>query len=166
MNSVSLPIYGRVNGKSGQVVGHTLVSECDVPRLEGMELGRYKNLYVHVAYRIDGKRRVQPLHRYLMQPPEWMQVDHANHDTLDNRRSNLRIATPSQNAANRNKYKNNTTGFKGVFCRPGNRYQAKCQGKHLGMFGCPIEAARAYDLAAIERFGAFALLNFPAEARA
>lgn len=43
-----------------------------------------------------------------------MQVDHISGDTLDNRRSNLRICTNSENAMNRSLQKNNTTGFKGV----------------------------------------------------
>lgn len=101
----------------------------------------------------------------------WDRVDHINGDGLDNRRANLRPATHSQNMANKRRYANNKSGYKGVYWsgRPGLRRvwaAAIKQGgkaRRLGRFEHPEEAARAYDAAARELFGQFARLNFPGE---
>jgi len=94
-------------------------------------------------------------------------VDHENRDKLDNRRVNLRLATTSQNGANRKVQRNNTSGFRGVTLHKQNGWQAKIQirGKtrHLGYFGNDEEAkrnaARAYNREAVKEFGEFAQLN-------
>lgn len=54
------------------------------------------------------------LHRIVMKPPLNKVVDHINGDTLDNRKCNLRICTPSNNSMNRMKQTNNTSGVIGV----------------------------------------------------
>lgn len=55
------------------------------------------------------------LHRLLMGSPPGLKVDHRNHDTLDNRRANLRIVTNRQNNENRNgAYSNSQSGVRGV----------------------------------------------------
>lgn len=94
----------------------------------------------------------------------WSRVDHINGNGLDNRRANLRPATHAQNMRNKPMYRNNRSGFKGVYRRK-NRWcaQIKHEGKlrHLGSFAAAEEAARAYDIAARELFGEFARPNFP-----
>ena len=91
-------------------------------------------------------------------------ADHVNRNTLDNRRHNLRPANYSQNGANQSLQSNNTSGFIGV------SWAAKL-GKwvsyitvdrhriHLGYFADKLQAAQAYDLAALKHFGEFAHLN-------
>jgi hypothetical protein len=90
-------------------------------------------------------------------------VDHKDHDTLDNRRSNLRVSTRSQNSANQLKTRG-TSKYKGVH-KLKDRWKAQIEvdGKkrYLGSFVREEEAARAYDAAAVEAFGEFALINFP-----
>jgi hypothetical protein len=55
------------------------------------------------------------MHRFIMNAPDGLDVDHIRPmDTLDNRRSNLRLATESQNAMNRRIQSNSETGCKGV----------------------------------------------------
>lgn len=94
-------------------------------------------------------------------------ADHVNGDSLNNRRSNIRLATQLQNSWNRRRPTNNTSGYKGVttFKRGPRPWHAKIgvRGKryHLGLFATPEEAAVAYDVAAKEHFGVFARLNFP-----
>lgn len=109
------------------------------------------------------------LHRILIDAPCHLMVDHINGNGLDNRRSNLRLATNSQNQANRRLLSLNTSGFRGVtFNKACNKWQAgiKLQGKsyHLGLFTQAEDAARAYDQKSIEMFGEFARLNFPIDA--
>jgi hypothetical protein len=103
------------------------------------------------------------MHRFLLQPPPGLEVDHINGDRLDNRRINLRIATRSQNAMNRPRTRTNTSGFKGV-SRLGSLWcaQIKLEGKlhYLGRYADPAEAARAYDVAAKIMFGQYARPNF------
>lgn len=112
----------------------------------------------------DGRRITQKLHGFLT---GWPMVDHRSGDGLDNQRSNLRPATPAQNAANQPLYRNNTSGYKGVTWREDlRRWRAKIKAGgrqiHLGYFDRADDAARAYDAAAFELFGEFARPNFPA----
>ena len=111
----------------------------------------------------SGKARVVRMHREIMQPPEGMEVDHINHDKLDNRRENLRICTHAENQHNSRMQRNNTSGFRGV-CHFRNRWTARIKmggiQRNLGYYGTPEAAARAYDEAAKELHGEFAALNF------
>jgi len=101
------------------------------------------------------------LHKFIMGNPS-MVVDHINQDTLDNRKCNLRICTPCENMFNKSKYKNNTSGYKGVFVdkRWPSRWRAKIgyKGKRisLGSYNTPEEAYQAYRKAAIELYGEYA----------
>jgi len=112
--------------------------------------------------------------RMVMDFPSGLIVDHINHETLDNRKENLRVCTPYENGLNRNKQLNNKVGYKGVTLKyiskkgKGKRYTATIGQNNktinLGYYHSEIDAARAYDKKAIELFGEFANLNFPEEA--
>jgi hypothetical protein len=113
-----------------------------------------------------GKRNVY-MHIMLMGYRDGFQIDHKNANGLDNRRSNLRWCTYSQNLANARKRRGPyTSQYKGValYARNG-RYTAQIhvQGHkyHLGYFRDPESAARAYDDAALRYYGEFARINFP-----
>lgn len=91
-------------------------------------------------------------------------ADHADGDGLNNQRSNLRPASRSQNAANT--LAKGQSGFKGVHWNKGiGRWQAQItigkKHRHLGYFGGREDAALAYDAAARELYGAYAVINFP-----
>lgn len=91
-------------------------------------------------------------------------VDHINHNRLDNRRSNIRAATPSENSCNIRKRSNSKALYKGVYSVEGSgKYYAQItvRGKchRLGSFKNPEDAAIAYNFAAIELHGEFASLN-------
>ena len=111
-------------------------------------------------------RRICLMHRVILgvDGPASIDVDHRNHNTLDNRVDNLRLATGSQNAQNRRPRAGRSSRFKGVYWH-GQRgkwvAQIKHNGRchHLGLFTDEEAAARVYDAAALERFGDFAKAN-------
>lgn len=109
------------------------------------------------------------LHRFIMGEPKGFQIDHINNNGLDCRKSNLRLATNSQNHCNMKSSRPSTTGFRGVTVKKYTNtfYIARISfnGKRcfIGSFSTPEEAARAYDAKAIELHGEFATLNFPDE---
>jgi hypothetical protein len=100
------------------------------------------------------------MHRVITKArPGWI-VDHINHQTLDNRRRNLRVCTYWQNAANMRK-KPGTSRYKGVFRHSdGNHWRAaitvEYERIHLGLFKNERKAAMAYRAAAKKYFGRFA----------
>jgi hypothetical protein len=112
----------------------------------------------------DNKGKHVYMHRVLIKASKGEIVDHVNRNPLDNRKCNLRLCTISQNAYNRKKVSNNTSGYKGVgLIKGSNKWWAKIKVNktsiHLGAFNCPIEAAKAYDEAATKHHGEFALTN-------
>ncbi len=162
--------------KSGDEV---LIDDEDlhlVPKYKGRAWRIHSNGYV--SARLGGMHVDQHtvyLHRLIMNAPEGVDVDHRDRNNkLDCRKSNLRFCTPSQNQGNRCKNRNNhTSRFRGV------HFSSKCgkwhaylhirpkkgpkKGKqvkiHLGTFTTEVEAAEAFNEAALIYFGEFALLN-------
>lgn len=127
----------------------------------------YKGLGAYYACRSDtssGKRRTVLMHREILGlvPGDGLHGDHINRNTLDNRRANLRPATPAQNIWNQVLPRTNTSGFKGVWFN--SRYRnpwlamISCNGKKvwLGGFSTPEKAHEAYCAAARLLHGEFA----------
>jgi hypothetical protein len=91
-------------------------------------------------------------------------IDHINHNTLDNRKCNLRLATKQENNSNRLP-QGGTSKFKGVyFNKQHSKWKSQisinCKKVHLGFFDSELEAAIAYDKAAKELHGEFSYTNF------
>jgi hypothetical protein len=126
--------------------------------------GRWRRSKSGYAWRWSGTTFVF-LHRHLLglSYRDGKSVDHANGDGLDNRRSNIRLATSSQNNANR-RSRLSVDHRRGVSLRPSGRWQAQIRvdgaQRFLGNYGTEEEAARAYDAAALEVHGEFARVNF------
>lgn len=117
------------------------------------------------AVRADGKfpfRKHIYMHTEIMSTPKGMKTDHRDHDGLNNTRVNLRNCTHAQNQQNRDRLPNNTSGYKGVSWNKG-KWQAHISVDNkligLGRFSDVKDAARAYNEAAKNFYGEFALLN-------
>jgi hypothetical protein len=93
------------------------------------------------------------------------EIDHENRVRGDNRWTNLREATRSTNCINKMFHRQNRHGFRGLKIQTNGRYQAVLTvGQveyYCGTYGTKEEAAMAYDIAAIQHHGEFAVLNFP-----
>jgi hypothetical protein len=146
-----------------------MVDEADWPMLEKYTWvtrrgSRNKTLYVATRSADQPRRRYRLMHRLIMGAQRGQLVDHRDGNGLNNRRSNLRFATPQESACNQPKpRKDNSTGFRGVRPRKCGTWQAEIRvNKHLrylGTFPSAIEAAKAYNYAAIALHGEFASLN-------
>lgn len=123
----------------------------------------------HITTGFNGKRYAVRykdirMHREIMKAPKNKLVDHIDGDTFNNQKSNLRICTKGENNRNVSVRKDNKFGFKGVNYRVSHRkFRAYIStGEkilHLGYYETPIEAAKAYNEAAIKYHGEFAGLN-------
>lgn len=143
-----------------------------------VDAGDYGWLSLHTWYAMSpggryyaARRRHDKLiamHREIMVPVDGYVVDHIDGDGLNNRRSNLRICTRQQNYCNRAKSPGRTSIYKGVsYHKMSGKYIASIRScgerRYLGIYDSEVEAARAYDRAAVELHGEFAWLNFPEE---
>ncbi len=106
------------------------------------------------------------MHREIIDVPEGWFVDHINHNGLDNRKANVRPATPADNARNARYPRRNTSSkYRGLwYNKKKKRWRAQItlnnKKKQIGYFKNEIDAAKAYDKAAKKYFGDFAILNF------
>lgn len=146
-----------------------LVDDEDYERVAkfrwGVLYAKGNQCYARRATKRDGVFRNVLMHRFILDAPDGMTVDHINGDGIDNRRCNIRLATQQQNAWNSAVNADSTSGYKGVYPRSvrsflaaivhdGNRFD-------LGGFRTPEDAARVHDAAAVILRGDFAWTNFP-----
>lgn len=124
-----------------------------------------RNCYYAVRTISHSGSRKQLMARQIMGVTESkIMVDHADHNTLNNQRYNLRTCTNKENQWNKQKQSNNKSGYKGVYwdkerlkwCT-----DIRKDGKtnHLGRFENKIDAILAYNDMAIKLFGKFACIN-------
>lgn len=146
---------------------NTLIDEEDFPlvgvfRWNSLPSATAGRFYAVRNKRADhGKQRRVFMHRVIHGAKDSLRVDHRNGDGLDNRRDNLRDATPRQNIQNQRRAVG-ISRFKGV-ARAGTYWRARIRvdGKliQLGCHRTEEAAAKAYDKAASEHFGEFACTN-------
>lgn len=147
----------------------TWVDEADYAALARFAWSAKVNSDGHVTavrvIRHEGRQRSLRMHREILQvtAPEidhWRRYD--DFKVIDNRRDNLRPADRSMNAGNARPPKDKTTSrFKGVsWSAPTGNWRARLGDRVLGYFAEQAEAARAYDLEAVLKYGDFAFTNF------
>lgn len=117
----------------------------------------------HYGYAIRSKDK-KLLHRLIVNTSKGRVIDHINGNTLDNRLTNLRECTQSDNAKNQKLNIRNKTGYKGVyFDKRYKKYIASVNSNykkiHAGVYLTAEEAAKAYNKLALELHGEFARLN-------
>jgi hypothetical protein len=149
---------------------YAIVDDEDFDRVSQYKWSYIGGYAKRAGMREDGRRRLYPLHRFIMNlPPESsLMVDHINFDRLDNRKENLRICTKGQNNYNhgpKDRLGKSTSQYKGVSYKKDtvNKWRARIgvDGTEviLGYFSTEEEAAEAYNVAALRYFGEFAWLN-------
>lgn len=148
-----------VNSTSCAVVD---VADWSLIRGVTWRLGYHSNGRMRAVYGwYPDTQKIVYIHRMLMGSPKGMQIDHHDGDVLNNRRTNLRVATVTQNQYNQRLHSNNTTGFKGVYFSRGKYVaQIKILGRvtYLGRFFTAKEASDAYNAAASKLHGEFVRL--------
>jgi hypothetical protein len=164
-NSYEVPADGQtvrifLKRRNGDII-NCHVEIGDLPKLHALRTTWYahwnndiQDFYVYGNVRDDETKsgyRIVQMHRFLMDAPEGLQVDHWNHITTDNRRSNLRIVTQSVNMMNRRGAKRDSTiGHRGIspYRRDGNfilRVTINGERKTIGYFDTVEEALTARD---------------------
>lgn len=123
-----------------------------------------ENYYAKTNEPCMGKQKPIMMHRIIMNANKGDYVDHINHNGLDNRRCNLRICSQTENMRNKKLHSNNTSGYKGVYWGvKEKKWVAQIKNDQkviwLGSFKNIIDAASAYNQAAIKYHGEFAKLN-------
>lgn len=141
---------------------YALVDDDDFDALNQYLWFFYPQGYAARQDKRNGDKRILiHMHRVVMNAPDNMQVDHINGDTLDNRKSNLRLCTHAENVINR-PGRPGSSKFKGVTLdKRRGRWYARHAGTHIGSFTDEVDAALAYDEYVKNKFGDFAWLNFP-----
>lgn len=148
-----------------------LVDDEDYDRLVAM--GKWRAIKGYQTYyaiknspRIKGeKRTTYYMHRVIMDCYDSKkEIDHCDFDGLNNQKSNIRIATRSDNKSNTRVRKDNVSGYTGVYpTRNKKKYVAEIKNrlgrKYLGVFEKAEDAALAYNRVAAEMYGEFACLN-------
>jgi hypothetical protein len=147
--------------------GVALVDDQDwaavsVHKWVGYQSNRSKKTYALCFTSEKGKTIAHYMHRDILglQYGDERQGEHRSENGLDNRRSNLRLATDAQNKWNRGPHCSNKLGIKGVYRHPCGKYRAsiQCNKKRhsLGLFETLEEAVQAYQVAAQSLHGEFA----------
>ncbi len=141
---------------------YTLVDDEDYEKLNRIkwyaQTGKNNSFYA-----ANKNKKIVYMHRLILNCPKGKVIDHINHNTLDNRKSNLRIVTFSQNNANMVKNIKSKNKYKGVYKSKNNKYRVQIQKNgilyYCGEFHNEKEAAKAYNNAAIKYFKEYSYLN-------
>lgn len=131
---------------------HALIDLEDIERIEGYTWYVCLNKYTNSFYVINSKYKLI-LHNLIMNTPKGMQVDHIYHNTLDNRKDNLRICTNKQNKENQLtcQFNNKSSSIRGVTWNKQNKkWQAQISHNKKYIYGGLFDSLECAELKAIE----------------
>lgn len=143
---------------------YTLIDLEDLPKLKKYNwyISHSAQTWYAVSNSKGSEKKTILMHRLIMDCPENKVVDHINHNGLDNRKSNLRLATHKENCRNKIKNLNSKSNYKGVtWEKYTNSWATRIDAKTIGRFKNEIHAAMAWDIWARDLQGQYAYLNFP-----
>ena len=143
--------------------GVTMIDDEDY-KLLSQYRWRISNGYAVTHMVINKKQVTKRMHRLIMNEPRKFEIDHIDHNKLNNCKSNLRVVTHQQNMINVSNHKNSSSKYKGVGWRKDkNKWESRIKLNEnryfLGYFNSEINTARAYNIKAKELFGEYAHLN-------
>jgi len=141
----------------------TIVDEENYVNLNQWKWYSHARGYVYRDTQKNKKKTRIYMHRYIMKPQKGMEIDHINHNPLDNRKSNLRICEQRQNSINRRSIRGKSI-YKGVYWHNQiKKWHSSIKGKNrkisLGCHETQEDAAKAYNCAARILHGEYAYLN-------
>jgi hypothetical protein len=149
----------KLYNNQGEIKAETVIDAEDYEKCKNIKWTLLSNGYVN-------NKKYGYLHHFVLNFKfnGIIQVDHKDRNKLNNRKKNLRFCVNRQNSSNAKKSKNNTSNYKGVCwhknCKKWrSRIWVNNKCMHLGYFDNIIEAARAYNEAAVRYHGEFANLN-------
>lgn len=124
-----------------------VIDVADLPIIEGINFCAF--VRPNTIYAVSRYKKGGMMHQIINRTFDGFVTDHIDGNGLNNRRSNLRTALQSENLQNKRKYKNNTSGFKGVSWHSSSKkWRATISAggvrAHLGSFETPEEAYKAY----------------------
>ena len=162
-----IQLGGHKNGS--RIRGYVIVDDEDFERLNKyswclFSSSRHFINYASRGIRKNGKTKGVSMHRFILNAPKGMEVDHINGNGLDNRKENIRICSHAENMRNQKMRKNNISGLRGVCWDKkkkewGANIYLNYKQIRLGSFSDMKDAALAYNEAAKKYHGAFACLN-------
>lgn len=140
-------------------VARVLIDIDDIEKVNNYKWHLSNNGYASSKCKATNNKNIL-LHRFLLDCPDDMVVDHINHNILDNRKSNLRVCTHQQNMMNQNINSVNTSGYKGVsWNKRKEKWEVYIDFKNkrikLGYYISKEEAIKVRKQAEIKYFGEF-----------
>jgi hypothetical protein len=107
--------------------------------------------YAATNVKVNNKYKTLHMHRLISKAPDGMDVDHINNNGLDNRRSNLKICSRSENLLKQRKQSGKSSKYVGVSLHSCGKWDVRYNKKYLGIFNNEIEASNARTLVSLTK---------------
>lgn len=142
-----------ISRKDGTIY-ETIIDTADLDKVKNLGYswcvtnGAGTDFYVYSRAKVNGVKKNILLHRWIMDAPKGMDIDHISHDTLDNRRSNLRITSRQGNMQNRRAKNSRNRELLNIYwIEDKNMWRVVVNNKFIGYFKEIDDAKKARDIA-------------------